>query len=125
MGRGVPIIALIAALTAALPAAADDAGGDGAEGADYRTRVVEKFGRGFANAATGWLELPKSMVLESRAHNVLYGVTLGLLEGAAQSVGRSLVGVVELGTFFVPNPEIIHPRFVWAPWERKSRYGTR
>ena len=91
----------------------------------YRDGVVAKFSRGFANTATGWLEIPKHVINESKSSNVVYGVTLGLLEGVMHTVGRTLVGVMELGTFFVPNPEFIHPRYVWSPFEQETRYGTK
>ncbi|MDX8409553.1 MAG: exosortase system-associated protein, TIGR04073 family [Mariprofundales bacterium] len=91
----------------------------------YTDGVVAKFSRGFANTATGWLELPKNVINESKSSNVAYGMTLGLLEGVMHTVGRTLVGAVELGTFFIPNPEFIHPRYVWSPFEKGTRYGTK
>jgi len=91
----------------------------------YSDGVVDKFSRGFANTATGWMELPKNIVNESRASNVGYGITLGLFQGVIHTVGRTLIGVVELGTFFIPNAAFIHPRFVWSPLEENTSYGSQ
>ncbi len=90
----------------------------------YADAITGKFARGFANATTGWLELPKTVIHESRAHSMVYGVTIGLLEGVMHTIGRTLTGAAELGTFFVPSPEVVHPRFVWAPFEQNTTYGT-
>jgi len=89
----------------------------------YSDSMVHKFSRGFANTTTGWLELPKNIINESRASNVGYGVTVGLFQGVIHTIGRTLIGVVELGTFFVPNTAFIHPVFVWSPFEKKTTYG--
>jgi len=94
------------------PSTATAAEMEGVAQAGYIDATAAKFGRGFANATTGWLELPKVVLHESRRRSWLYGCSLGLLKGVAQSVGRTVVGAVELGTFFVPTPELIHPRFV-------------
>ncbi|MDQ6963388.1 MAG: exosortase system-associated protein, TIGR04073 family, partial [Mariprofundales bacterium] len=91
----------------------------------YSDGVISKFGRGFANSTTGWLELPKNILNESRATNAGYGITVGLFKGVVDTIGRTLIGVVELGTFFIPNDAFIHPRFVWSPLERETTYGRQ
>jgi len=90
----------------------------------YSDSIIHKFSRGFANATTGWVELPKNIVNESKATNVGYGITIGLFQGVIHTVGRTLIGVVELGTFLIPNNEFIHPRYVWSPFEQKTSYGS-
>ena len=90
----------------------------------YSDSVASKFGRGFANTATGWLELPKNIMNTSKSSNVGYGITIGLFQGIINTVGRTLTGVVELGTFFVPNQPFIHPKFVWSPFQQETTYGS-
>ncbi|RMH50776.1 MAG: exosortase system-associated protein, TIGR04073 family [Zetaproteobacteria bacterium] len=90
----------------------------------YAQSVADKFARGFANTATGWLELPKYVIHEGHGNHIFRGLTVGLLEGVMHTVGRTLVGVVDLGTFFVPTPEIVHPRYVWSPFSGETSYGT-
>lgn len=53
-----------------------------------------KLNRGVINTATGWTEL-----FLQPARN---GVD-GLLTGPAYAVGRTLVGPLEIGTFYLPN----------------------
>jgi len=91
----------------------------------YSGSVADKFSRGFANTTTGWLELPKEIINESRAHHLGYGVTIGLFHGIINTIGRTLIGVVELGTFFVPNDAFIHPRVVWSPFSEQTAYGKQ
>lgn len=92
---------------------------------DYGGQVVDKFSRGFVNTLTGWVELPKNIVNTTRQKNIGMGLTVGLLKGVAHTVGRTVVGAVELVTFFIPNPEFVHPRYVWKPFEKDTTYGSQ
>ncbi|MDX8411416.1 MAG: exosortase system-associated protein, TIGR04073 family [Mariprofundaceae bacterium] len=92
---------------------------------DYGSQVGHKFVRGLGNAATGWLEIPKNIAIESEASNVGMGVTWGLLKGVGHTVGRTIVGVVELATFFIPNGEIVHPTWAWEPFDRETSYNMQ
>jgi len=92
---------------------------------DYGSQVVDKFARGFANTATGWVELPKNIVNTSKQDNIAYGLTIGLVKGVAQTVGRTVVGALELVTFFIPSPEYVEPRYVWEPFEQDTTYGKK
>ncbi len=92
---------------------------------DYGGQVVDKFARGFANTATGWVELPKNIVNTSKQDNIAYGLTLGLVKGIAHTVGRTVVGALELVTFFIPSPEFVEPRYVWEPFEQDTTYGKK
>lgn len=89
----------------------------------YGTQVADKFGRGFANTATGWIELPKNVVNTSNQSNVAVGITWGLVKGVLYTVGRTAVGAVELVTFFVPNDEFVHPTFVWEDFDQDTTFG--
>ncbi len=93
-------------------------------GDNYGSQVANKFGRGLANAATGWLEVPKNMINTSKESNVLVGLTWGTIKGALHTVGRTTVGALELATFFVPNEEFVHPTYVWTDFSQETTYGS-
>lgn len=84
--------------------------------------VGTKFSRGLANTATGWVEVPKNIALESKRSNILGGITLGTIKGALHTVGRTTIGVVELGTFFIPNDDVVDSRYVWKDMDKETRY---
>ena len=69
----------------------------------YFSNSSEKFVSGIVNAATGWVELPKNIVLTSRNEGALYGATIGVATGIMHTVGRSLVGILDAVTFFIPT----------------------
>jgi len=92
---------------------------------DYGSQVADKFSRGLANTVTGWVELPKNIVNTSKESNVGMGITVGLVKGVLQTVGRTVVGAVELVTFFIPSPEYVQPRYVWDPFDKDTTYGTK
>ncbi len=90
---------------------------------DYGNQVVDKFSRGFVNTLTGWVELPKNVVNTSKKDNIGLGLTVGLLKGVAHSVGRTVVGAVELVTFFIPNEQVVAPRYAWD-FSKETTYGS-
>ena len=53
------------------------------------------------------------------------GITVGLVKGIMHTVGRTVVGVVELVTFFIPSKDFIEPRYVWEPFEKDTTYGSK
>ncbi len=78
---------------------------------------IRKLGRGAANLASGWLELPFQIFQTTEKSGSLAGVTIGLGRGVVLGVGRMLVGAIELVTFPIPNPmtgydPVIEPEFV-------------
>ncbi len=92
---------------------------------DYGTRVAQKFGRGLGNAATGWLEVPKNIVNVTRDSNIALGLTWGVIKGAMNTVGRTVVGALDLAFFFIPTKEYVHPTFVWDPFDKDTTYGPK
>ncbi len=92
---------------------------------DYGTQVAQKFGRGLGNAATGWIEIPKNIVNVTRDSNIALGLTWGILKGAMNTVGRTVVGALDLAFFFVPTREYVHPTFVWDPFDKDTTYGPQ
>lgn len=91
---------------------------------DYGSQVSNKFVVGLANAATGWMELPKNIVNTTQQQNIGLGLTVGVLKGVAHTVGRTVVGVFDLATFFIPSSTYIDPSFVWAPFDKETTYGA-
>jgi len=76
-----------------------------------------KAGRGLANMATGWLELPKQIYTTSKEDGVAKGILLGPLKGLGMTVVRTVAGVGEFATFFLAWPGFydpyIDPPYVW------------
>jgi putative exosortase-associated protein (TIGR04073 family) len=80
--------------------------------------AAEKFNRGVAAMATGFLELPGNMMLETRERGPEYGMTVGVAKGLGGIVVRELVGVYELlsSPFAVPDGyrPILRPVYPWG-----------
>ena len=79
--------------------------------------MAGKAGRGVANLATGWLELPKQIYVTAAQDGAAKGILLGPLKGIGMTLVRTLAGVGELATFFVPFPGFydpyLDPPYVW------------
>lgn len=88
----------------------------------YFSSASEKLVSGAANAVTGWMELPKNIILTSQKEGPIYGATIGLGMGVMHSVGRSLVGVLDAATFFIPTKPSVNPPYVWQDFSRESSY---
>ena len=73
--------------------------------------------RGIANVTTGWLELPKQIYVTANEDGAASAVFVGPLKGIGMTLVRTLVGVAELATFFIPYPgyydPYFEPPFVW------------
>ncbi|MDQ6967613.1 MAG: exosortase system-associated protein, TIGR04073 family [Mariprofundaceae bacterium] len=89
---------------------------------EYANDAASKFTRGLANTATGWGEIPKNIALESEESNVLVGITYGTVKGVFHTVGRTVVGALELGTFFIPNDEVVQSTYVWENTNEETTY---
>ena len=76
----------------------------------------ETLGRGFANVATCWLELPTEIFLVSKSHDPLTGVIYGPVKGAMYSVLRLLSGCNDILTFPLVREPLIEPDFVFEYW---------
>jgi putative exosortase-associated protein (TIGR04073 family) len=78
--------------------------------------VITKLFRGLANAATGWMEIPKQIFLTHEEMGGGAAFTWGLVKGVGYAVGRSVVGGFEIATFPIPVPEgygaIMQPEYV-------------
>ncbi|MCE7915812.1 MAG: exosortase system-associated protein, TIGR04073 family [Nitrosomonas sp. PRO4] len=88
----------------------------------YFGNASEKFVSGIANAVTGVIELPKNIILTSKNEGPLYGVTVGTAMGVMHSIGRTLVGVLDAATFFIPTKPSVNPPFIWQDFSRETTY---
>ena len=66
--------------------------------------VIQKLGRGMSNALTGIFELPYNIEAGYRKDNPVGSVCVGLLKGTCLAVARTAVGIIEVGTFWLPVP---------------------
>lgn len=88
----------------------------------YPTMAGEKLMNGIVNAATGWVELPKTVILTSQRDGAPYGLTVGLLTGLVHTVGRTVLGALDAATFFIPTPPVVHPPYIWQDFDKETTY---
>jgi putative exosortase-associated protein (TIGR04073 family) len=76
-----------------------------------------KMVRGIANIATGSGEFPKQIYLTAKDDGAAQGIFVGPFKGIGMTVVRTVTGVAELATFFIPSPGFyspyFDPGFVW------------
>ncbi|MFM8332204.1 MAG: exosortase system-associated protein, TIGR04073 family [Candidatus Methylumidiphilus sp.] len=111
---------LLAAVVLALSAGcafADDGG------LSYGSKIAGKFGLGLINATTGIAELPKSMMVESAAEGIGMGMTVGLLKGMTNMLGRSLFGMLDVVSFPIPTKPMLTPPVVFQDFDTATTYG--
>jgi len=89
----------------------------------YGEQISFKALNGLANVATGWIELPKSIISISNEHNVAFGATFSVLQGTMHTLSRTLSGVMDVATFMIPSKPAVHPDFVWEDFDVNSSYG--
>lgn len=79
--------------------------------------MANKFARGVANAATGWLEFPKQIYVTWQEDGPAKGLTVGPLKGVGMTVARTVAGAGEAATFFISWPGFFEPymdpAYVW------------
>ncbi len=77
--------------------------------------AFDKLGRGVANVATGWMDVPKEMEKRSDDDSNLFAALLvAPVKGLLKAVGRTVVGAYEIVTFPIPTYKpVIDPEFVW------------
>jgi putative exosortase-associated protein (TIGR04073 family) len=84
---------------------------------DVVNEMGNKAARGLANTATGWMEFPKQIYVTAQEGGAAKAIFIGPLKGIGMTVARTLAGVGELVTFFVPYPGFydpwIEPKYVW------------
>ncbi|MDH5552601.1 MAG: exosortase system-associated protein, TIGR04073 family [Nitrosomonas sp.] len=88
----------------------------------YFSKSGEKLVSGVTNVATGFVELPKNVILKSQQEGVVYGVTAGLVTGIMHSVGRTVIGALDIVTFIIPTNPSVNPHYVWQDFSRETTY---
>ena len=82
----------------------------------YAGNPIQKIGRGIANVATGWIEIPKEMVNVTEQENDMKGLFVAPFTGLWKGVVRTVVGVYEIVTFPLPIPAeyapVVEPEYV-------------
>ena len=53
---------------------------------------------------------------------MLIGITYGTVKGVFHTVGRTVVGALELGTFFMPSDEVVQSTYVWEDASEETTY---
>ncbi|HOE68712.1 MAG: hypothetical protein BWY49_00926 [Candidatus Omnitrophica bacterium ADurb.Bin314] len=69
---------------------------------DFFYDIGTKFGRGLENIVTSPAEIPCTMTGDIRNHGGFAGSFSGFGKGTLFMLRRMLVGVTEVGTFFIP-----------------------
>ena len=89
----------------------------------YFSRAGMKILSGVANVATGWVELPKNIILwGQKDNNKLVGYTEGVLRGIVHTASRTGSGALDLATFWLPTFPTPTPQFIWDDFSQESDY---
>jgi len=79
----------------------------------YGQKIGQKVLWGLSNSTLGFFEIPKNMIKVTNDTNLIYGLTGGLALGILQTVGRTLVGVLDFTFFLLPTKPIVQPIHPW------------
>ena len=71
--------------------------------------AIEKLGRGIANIAGGWLEIPLTIEQRYLPQDAGTSLAVGAITGLFKGLGRTVVGAYETLTFFLPVPANFAP----------------
>lgn len=91
---------------------------------EYPTKVGEKLGNGVANIVTGFVEIPKTMIVTSQNDGVAYGMTNGFFIGIVHAVGRTLSGAFDVATFVVPTTPLVNADYIWNDFDKETTYNA-
>ncbi len=77
----------------------------------FESVIATKLTRGVTNILFGWTEIIRTPVQMSAGieHGALYSTIIGIPYGVFRFVGRTLVGVYEVATFYAPQGPIMPP----------------
>lgn len=124
MGRRTLVAAIIAIILAHGPQptafAGTTRGIESASAQEVVDGMANKFARGVANTATGWLEFPKQISMTWREEGPARGMLVGPLKGVGMTIARTVSGAGEAMTFFIAWPGFFDP-YIDPPyvWEKK------
>lgn len=93
-----------------------------ANASSYPSRMGSKLGNGIANAVTGIVELPKTIMVSNRSNGPAYAATVGVVSGLFHTVGRTLLGAGDVATFMIPTKPIVQPDFIWQNFSKETTY---
>jgi putative exosortase-associated protein (TIGR04073 family) len=79
-------------------------------------------GNGVANVATGFVEIPKAIIVSNRSNGAVYAATAGFMTGLVHMMGRTLSGASDIATFMIPTKPIVQPDFVWENFKTETSY---
>lgn len=84
----------------------------------YDQTAATKFGRGVANATTGWIEIPKQIYLVSAERDPITGLIYGTAKGVCYTILRTTAGIFDAVTFPIPPYDkfLIEPEFIFEGW---------
>ncbi|SEQ78251.1 putative exosortase-associated protein, TIGR04073 family [Nitrosomonas sp. Nm51] len=123
MGKMTKSFCMLLLCLASFPATASGGYGYGlGYGQGYIGMASEKFVTGITNTATGFVELPKNIILTTQKDTIVHGMTIGLVSGIMHTVARTVIGVFDVATFLIPTPPSIQPTFVWQDFSVESSY---
>jgi putative exosortase-associated protein (TIGR04073 family) len=89
----------------------------------YLARSSGKFGSGVLNTATGWTEIPKTMYTTAQQEGAI-GLPLGFFKGVFHTLGRTMIGVMDMTTFFIPTKPMMTPGLIWEGFDKETTYNT-
>lgn len=80
--------------------------------------AASKLGRGLANSATCWIEVPKQIYLVSNEREPITGLIYGTAKGVAETIRRAATGVYDTASFLIPpyDKTLMEPEFVFEGW---------
>lgn len=90
---------------------------------NYPAMAGEKLVNGITNTATGFVELPKTMIITTRRKGALYGLTVGLVTGIMHTIGRTVFGALDAVTFLIPTEPTVRPHYIWQDFDQETTYG--
>ena len=82
--------------------------------------AVEKLGRGLGNTIGGWLELPYQIQQRYTERDTASSLATGTIVGVVKGIARTVVGVYETVTFWLPLPEHFAPILPTLPYFNKA-----
>jgi len=93
-------------------------------GISYPAKIGGKLGIGLMNAATGIIEIPKSMAVESSKEGIGMGLSVGLIKGMTNMVGRSFLGMLDVVSFPLPTKPLVTPPVIFQDFSEETSYGN-
>jgi putative exosortase-associated protein (TIGR04073 family) len=114
MKKVIKSLLVVSALTCIAPVA---------HAGDYATDAADKLAHGVANIATGWVEVPKNIMIIGQKDGVVAGATVGVFTGLVQTVGRTAYGIMDTATFLIPTATSVKPGYIWDDINKETSYG--